>query len=84
MRNWSKLQNYVGISSKSIKDVYDVGHCDFVTSTLSMTFQADTGSDTGSDTDISPHISQLIEIFAKEAICRVYQQTFGHIILGIL
>ena len=35
MWDWS---NYVGISTKSFKDVYDVGHVDFVTPTLSMTF----------------------------------------------
>ena len=31
--------NYVEISMKSVKDIFDVGHFDFVTSTLSMTFQ---------------------------------------------
>ena len=51
-----------------------------------------TSSDTGPDTDISPiisphispHISPQIEMFAKRAICTVYQLLFGHIILGIL
>ena len=36
------------------------------------------GTDTGYDTDNSPHIS-----LQKEAICRVYQEKFGHIMLGI-
>ena len=31
--------NYVEISTKSVKDVFDVGHFDFVTSALYMTFQ---------------------------------------------
>ena len=43
----------------------------------------DTDIDTGSDTYISPHISPQIEMFVKEAICRVYQQKFGHIVLVI-
>ena len=81
--------NYIEISTKSVKDVFNVGHFDFVASTLSMIFQSthvgtDTGSDTGSYTDISSHISPQIEILDKEAIYRVYQQKFGNIILGIL
>ena len=31
--------NYIEISTKSFKDVFDIGHFDFVTSMLSMTFQ---------------------------------------------
>ena len=44
-----------------------------------MSFQGTYCIDTGSDMDISPQI----EIFAKEVICRVYQQKLGNIILGI-
>ena len=56
--------NYVEISMKCLKDVFGVDHFDFVTSTLSITFQGtDIGSDTGSYTDISLQI----EMFAKEA-----------------
>ena len=36
----------------------------------------------GIDSDM--HNGPQIDISAKEAICRVYQQKFGHIILGIL
>ena len=43
-----------------------------------------TVTDTGPDTDISLPISPQIEVFAKEAIRRVYQQEQGYIILGIL
>ena len=32
--------NYVEISTKSVKDIYDVGYFDFVTSTSSMTFRS--------------------------------------------
>ena len=70
--------NYVENSTNSVKCVYDVGHFDFVTLMLFM------GSDTGSDTDVSPHINPQIDVFTKEAICRVYQQKFGHIIQRIL
>ena len=38
------------------------------------------GTDTGSDMDISPHISRQIEIFAKEAICRIWTYDTGHIV----
>ena len=59
-------------------DVFEVDHFDFV-----YDVSRHVGTDTGSDTDISPHISLQIEPFAKEAICRVYQQKFGHILQRI-
>ena len=55
--------------------VFDVDHFDFVTLT-SMTFQG-TWALIQADTGISPQT----EMFSKEAICRVYQQNTGNIVM---
>ena len=69
--------NYVEISTKSVKDVFDVGHFDFYVNVV-YDISRHVGTGTGSGTDISPHISPhispQIEMFAKEAICRIYQE----------